>query len=270
MLSTVRHPAVLAAAVLVGLAALPARAPAQFGMPISPFRMQTGFPIQTSFRINTGIPLNQYYALSFYSALANRLAYPPFAYNPYLPMWPTMAYPTAYPNTYPGGYGPYSMSPYAMYPPYSYQSYMSSDMGNVYGQYAMMPYVGPYDIPPEGRADTALAAIRRYGGGLDWPIGLRSVQPSDEAGRLRKEIDADVETILRQSSDSPVNPEVVRRVAADLEKLQQLYAKWVQDSALRSQQRRDAGAFLQKAQDALKAVQQRPAKGQQPAQLYSR
>src|SRR5262245_17937731 len=35
--------------------------------------------------------------------------------------------------------------------------------------------IGPYDLPADSKRQSSLATLRRYGGGLDWPVGLRTM-----------------------------------------------------------------------------------------------
>jgi hypothetical protein len=119
-------------------------------------------------------------------------------------------------------------------------------------------YVGPYDLPAGSKRLTALAMLRRYGGGLDWPVGLRTMTPREEMSELRKRTDTVVEQLLHQPASDRPNAELVAELTANLDKVRKRFALYAPDSAMTAQQEADARFFLRKVQDATKLIDDRP------------
>lgn len=118
-------------------------------------------------------------------------------------------------------------------------------------------YVGPYDLPADSKRQTTLATLRRYGGGLDWPIGLRNMLPRDE-GDVRERMDSTVELLLHQPASERPNAELVVELSTNLEKVCKRFASYMADSTMTAEQERDARHFLRKVQDAIRLLDDRP------------
>jgi hypothetical protein len=144
---------------------------------------------------------------------------------------------------YGGGYGSMTSSGYGSGMSNSYQARPNNSASS-----EPYIYVSPYDLSPSSQGN-ALAGLRKYGGGLSWPIGLRSVSPKEETSDLLKRIDSAAEALLQQ-------PEADRALGAlrDLKRLKKRYDYWVVDAGLSSAQRADARRFLDKVEDALMSV----------------
>src|SRR5262249_37916553 len=80
-------------------------------------------------------------------------------------------------------------------------------------------YKGPYDLPADSKRQSSLATLRRYGGGLDWPVGLRYMTPREEMSDLREHMDSVVEQLLYQPASSSPNPKLVVELTANLDKV---------------------------------------------------
>jgi hypothetical protein len=123
---------------------------------------------------------------------------------------------------------------------------------------APQPYVSPYDLPEATKRDTALATMRRHGGGLDWPIGLRTLPPTDSMKELREELDGIVESILRTPADQPLPVDVFQAAARGIERVAAQFQRKSIDMPLSSAQERDARKFLKNAYAAVKALEPTP------------
>jgi len=119
-------------------------------------------------------------------------------------------------------------------------------------------YVGPYDLLADSKRQSALATLRRYGGGLDWPVGLRSMTPREETSELREHVDSVVEVLLRQPASDRPNAQLVKELTADLARLRKRFAVYTTDSAMTAQQEADARRFLRKIQDTISSLDDRP------------
>jgi hypothetical protein len=206
--------------------------------------------------ITTGISANTLQGLNPNFWWARRLARYQTAYNLGLltGAYGQMMYgynPYGYGMMYPmyGGYGSYMSSGYGSGSGYGSSSSYQSRQSYSANQEPYL-YISPYDLPAEAKKGNTLAALRKYGGGLDWPIGLRSVTPKDEMSDLRKQIDSKVEALLGQPNDADAAQEATR----DLARLKERFASWSVDAPLSSAQRADARRFLGKVEDALKSV----------------
>lgn len=116
-------------------------------------------------------------------------------------------------------------------------------------------YVSPYDLPEGSKRDTGLAALRAHGGGLNWPIGLRSMGPAEKMDKLREQIDDVVEAVLRQSASEPAPAELVQAAAERIKFLSERFERIVVDMPLSRAQEKDARQFLRKAYIALKTLE---------------
>jgi hypothetical protein len=112
-------------------------------------------------------------------------------------------------------------------------------------------YIGPYDLPTDSQRQSALATLRRYGGGLDWPVGLRYMTPREAMRELRERMDSEVELLLHQPASSSPNAELVAELTANLDEVRRRFALYAPDSAMTAQQEADARRFLRKVQDAI-------------------
>jgi hypothetical protein len=119
-------------------------------------------------------------------------------------------------------------------------------------------YVGLYDLPADSKRQSALATLRRYGGGLDWPVGLRNMTPREEMSELRTHIDSVVERLLQQPASNRPNPELVKDLTKNLDKVRKRFALYAVDSAMTAQQEADARRFLAKIQDTIRSLDDRP------------
>jgi hypothetical protein len=119
-------------------------------------------------------------------------------------------------------------------------------------------YVGPYDLPADSKRQSALATLRRYGGGLDWPVGLRNMTPREETSDLREHIDSIVERLLNQPASDKLDPELVKELSANLDKVRKRFATYAADSAMTAQHDADARRFLAKIQDTISSLDDRP------------
>ena len=118
--------------------------------------------------------------------------------------------------------------------------------------------IGPYDLPADSKRQSALATVRRYGGGLDWPVGLRNMMPREETNDIRQRMDSVVERLLHRPASSSPNAELVAELTTDLAKVQKRFALYAADSAMTAQQEADARRFLGKVQDAIRMLDDRP------------
>jgi hypothetical protein len=119
-------------------------------------------------------------------------------------------------------------------------------------------YVGPYDLPADSKRQSALATLRRYGGGLDWPVGLRNMTPQEETSDLREHIDSIAERLLNQPASDKPDPDLVKELSANLDKVRKRFATYAVDSAMTAQQEADARRFLAKIQDTISSLDGRP------------
>ena len=119
-------------------------------------------------------------------------------------------------------------------------------------------YSGPFDLPADSKRQTALATLRRYGGGLNWPVGLRGVMPREEMNDLRGRMDSVVELLLHQPASDRPNAELVAELTANLDKVRKRFALYAADSAMTAQQEADARRFLGRMQDAIRSLDDRP------------
>jgi hypothetical protein len=119
-------------------------------------------------------------------------------------------------------------------------------------------YIGPYDLPADSKRQSALATLRRYGGGLDWPVGLRNMTPREETSELREHIDSVVEVLLHQPASEKPDAQLVKELTANLDKLRKRFALYTADSAMTAQQEADARRFLAKIQDTISSLNDRP------------
>jgi hypothetical protein len=119
-------------------------------------------------------------------------------------------------------------------------------------------YIGPYDLPADSKRQTALAALRRYGGGLDWPVGLRNMMPREEINDLRQRMDSVVELLLHRPASNRPNAELVAELTANLGEVRKRFALYAADSAMTDQQEAAARRFLGKVQDAISLLDDRP------------
>ena len=119
-------------------------------------------------------------------------------------------------------------------------------------------HVGPYDLPADSKRQSALATFRRYGGGLDWPVGLRNMTPREETSELREHIDSVVEVLLHQPASEKPDAQLVKELTANLDKLRKRFALYTADSAMTAQQEADARRFLAKIQDTISSLNDRP------------
>jgi hypothetical protein len=119
-------------------------------------------------------------------------------------------------------------------------------------------YVGPYDLAAGSKRQSALATLRRYGGGLDWPVGLRNMRPREETSELRDHIDSVVEVLLQQPASDKPNAQLVKELTANLNKLRKRFALYTADSAMTAQQEADARRFLRKIQDTISSLDDQP------------
>jgi hypothetical protein len=122
-------------------------------------------------------------------------------------------------------------------------------------------YVGPYDLPADSKKQGALAGLRRYGGGLDWPVGLRNMTPREETSELRAHIDSMVEVLVRQPASERPDAQLVKELTANLDKLRKRFALYTADSAMTAQQEADARRFLAKIHDTVSSLDNRPKPG---------
>ena len=121
-------------------------------------------------------------------------------------------------------------------------------------------YVSPYDLPEGSKRDTSLAALRTHGGGLNWPIGVRSLGPKEKMQELREQIDSVVEAVLRQPASEPAPAELVQAAAQRIKYLSERFDRSASDLPLSRAQEKDARQFLRNAYVALKALE--PARAQ--------
>jgi hypothetical protein len=119
-------------------------------------------------------------------------------------------------------------------------------------------YIGPYDLPADSKRQSALATLRRYGGGLEWPVGLRALMSREEMSDLRQHTDLIVELLLHQPASDRPNAELVAQLNTNLDKVRKRFAWYAPDSAMTAQQEADARRFLRKVQDATKLIDDRP------------
>lgn len=154
----------------------------------------------------------------------------------------------------PGAYDTYGIG--TLYAMYSWGSMLiQSNRSTARGD---GDYIGPYDLPSDSKRLSALATLRRYGGGLDWPVGLRYMTPREEMSVLREHMDSAVEQLLYQPSSSSPNPKLVAELTANLDKLRKRFPSYAADSAMTAQQEADARGFLRKIQDAIRSLDERP------------
>jgi hypothetical protein len=119
-------------------------------------------------------------------------------------------------------------------------------------------YVSPYDLPEGSKRETSLAALRAYGGGLNWPIGVRTLGPEEKMKELREQIDSVVEAVLRQPATEPASAELVQAAAQRLKYLSERFNRLAYDLPLSRAQEKDARQFLRNAYVALKALEPAP------------
>ena len=119
-------------------------------------------------------------------------------------------------------------------------------------------YVSPYDLPEGSKRDTSLAALRAHGGGLNWPIGLRTLKPQERMEKLRDQIDEVVEAVLRQPANEPASAELVQAAAQRVKYLSEYFERIASDLPLSRAQEKDVRQFLRKTYIALKALEPAP------------
>jgi plastocyanin len=150
-----------------------------------------------------------------------------------------------------GGYGaPYSGG-YGTTPAYGSGGYgmMSTHGGsNAYGN--------TQQLATKTTPSNALDALRTHGGGLDWPVGLRLLEPKDDSKTLRQEIDETVVTMFRQPNGTETTAKLLDQLSGDIEKLDRMYRAHVWDMALTRQQEEDVRRFVHKVRDALVAAKE--------------
>jgi hypothetical protein len=172
-------------------------------------------------------------------------------YNPWLPAWSFGYNPFGFPVTA-GWWG--SGAPAPLYAPNLYGVGAST---NGQGLVTSVParvgsgYIGPFDLPPDAKPDRTLAVLRRFGGGLDWPVALRQLPPTDEMRELRQRIDQRVEQLLRQPADQSTGADLLQELSRDVQEVQQRFANKPADLPITARQEADARRFLRRLHDAL-------------------
>jgi plastocyanin len=108
---------------------------------------------------------------------------------------------------------------------------------------------------------SALDALRTVGGGLEWPLGLRLLDPKGQSKELRDEIDDAMKTMFQQPGGTDTTIKLLQQVRDDVDKLDRLYKDRVWDMALTRQQEANVAKFVRKVRQALSAAEE-------SAQLY--
>ena len=196
-------------------------------------------------------------------------ALPHFTFSPYANLLPILALRhalaysggfAAFPPYFGPGYGPSYPPPV----PYYGQPYAGgSSLLAPYAGYAAMSSYGASgnsgstaQVATSAKPVSALDHLRKHGGGLDWPLGLRALEPKDASKDLRQQIDDVVETMFKQSGGTDTTPKLLQQLASDVDKLDRMYKRHVWDMALTRQPEADAKEFLRKVQNALVAAQE--------------
>jgi plastocyanin len=197
---------------------------------------------------------------------------PHFTFGPYTPVAQYLAARNmlAYATLYGGGPSPYFGPGYGLpYPPIA-PSALAYGMPYAGGYGTMPAYAAGYaamatygtagnygstaQVATSAKPVNALDYLRKHGGGLDWPLGLRVLEPKDTSKDLRQQIDDAVETMFRQPDGTDTTPKLLQQVAKDVAELDRIYKKHVWDMALTRQQEADVKEFLRKVRDALAAA----------------
>src|SRR5262249_24262956 len=162
-------------------------------------------------------------------------------------------YPPPFPPIpYGGGYG----TPPAYARNAALTSYGSTGSSGSAGELATSP-----------KRDDPLDYMRKHGGGLDWPSGLRVLEPAESSKDLRQRIDDAVETMFRQPGGTDSTPKLLQQVASDVDKLDRMYKARVWDMALTRQQEADVKEFVRKVRNALAASQESAAQSTSRSEL---
>jgi hypothetical protein len=129
------------------------------------------------------------------------------------------------------------------------------------GYYQPYESADGYGRPTLSTADTGsaqqtsrtqeLTALRRYGGGLDWPVALRYLTREDDWKELRERIDARVEQVLGQPAGRSLPEDALQDLKQDVKRLRQHFERQGEDLPTTSRQANDARRFLRKVQSAL-------------------
>jgi plastocyanin len=161
-----------------------------------------------------------------------------------------------------GGYAMPSQAGYGMMPS------QGSGYGTMSGSRAGNQYANTQQLTTASKPINALDHLRKHGGGLDWPLGLRVLEPTEDTKELRQEIDDAVDTMFRQPGGTDTTPKLLKQVSDQLDKLDRRYKGQVWDMALTRQQEADVRRFLDKVHDALMAAEDSATLYAQ-SQLYS-
>jgi len=116
-------------------------------------------------------------------------------------------------------------------------------------------YVSPYDLPEDSKSGSALATYRAYGGGLNWPIGLRTLEPAESMKELREQMDGVVEAILRQPAKEPASADLVKSGLRGIERMARQFERIAYDMPLSRTQEKDTRRFIRNVYAALKAME---------------
>jgi hypothetical protein len=169
----------------------------------------------------------------FTPALYGGLGYPG-AYSPY---WGGGGY-----GGYGGGYGGYGGGT----PSYGGGSASMATAPNV-----QSPQLSTMPLPA-----SALAGLTTQGGGLNWPLGLRVLEPKEQSKELRRRIDGIVSTMFQEKAGPEGTPDLLKDLSKDVDKLDRMYRANAWDMALTRQQRSDVQRFLRKINTALLAAEE--------------
>ena len=273
------HIRFVAVALACGIAAsmlLPPPAAAEMPRGMSRGTIVNPFPPYNPF---LNYPLTPYMSVGQYFGIRNTLLYAsiygrlPPGYNPFInyPLTPYLGVGQAASLLALGGstYGPFqpTILPPTAWPvgytiPYPYPvPYSIPAVGAQYG--IMSTYdrasalVSDAVTQSQRRAEKpqgALAQLRGHGGGLDWPLGLRVLQPKDQSKELLKRIDDQIRSMFPENEGFQATPQQIQEVSKDVEKLSGMYKSHVWDMALTRQQESDAKQFLNRVRDALVAT----------------
>jgi plastocyanin len=118
------------------------------------------------------------------------------------------------------------------------------------------PSMATYGTEEQQQPSDALASLRKHGGGLDWPLGLRQLTPKEESKELRDHVDEALESMYRQPGGSYTAPQLLKEVSKGVDRLDKLYARESWDMALTQQQRDDVKRFFRKVRDSLSAAEE--------------
>jgi hypothetical protein len=158
-----------------------------------------------------------------------------------------------------GGYSPLQPALYGgvPYPGYGYGGYGYGGTPGYAGTSNLAGYANTQsqELTTIAKPINALDQLRTVGGGLEWPLGLRVLEPKEQSKELRKHIDEQVVAMFRDKDGFQATPQLLQEITKDIEKLGNIFKSHVWDMALTRQQETEVKQFLGRVRAALAAAE---------------